>query len=422
MKQIIEERIEQINFGIIPNGYKKTAVGIVPIEWEETELSQIFNFKNGLNKEKEAFGKGTPIVNYVDVWKRRGLRSKDLLGKVELSKKEIENYNVKKGDVFFTRTSETKNEIGFSSVMLDDVVDTVFSGFVLRARPYKNKIVDEYNQYCYSSALMRHEIIRKSSITTRALTNGTLLGEVQINLPSKPEQQKIADILSNWNEAIDLQEKLLTKLSIKKKALLQKLLKPNSEWKKTRLGNCVRVQNGFAFKSDEFSDTGFPVVRISNISDQKIDLNDCVYYSGTNIKNEFRITKGDVLIAMSGATTGKIGIYDYDYDAYLNQRVGKFVLTNKNYSYGFIKQILSSVLFENKLKDLLVTGAQPNISHTDIENIYFDFPDIKHQNKIAQVLSQYDELYNLEHNYLNRLKIQYKSMQQLLLTGIVRVN
>lgn len=92
------------------------------MEWEQTVLSKIFTFKNGLNKEKEAF---------------------NLKGKVELSKKEIDNYSVQKGDVFFARTSETINEIGLSSVMLDDTPDTVFSGFVLRASPCNDKIVDK---------------------------------------------------------------------------------------------------------------------------------------------------------------------------------------------------------------------------------------------------------------------------------------
>ena len=197
MTDEIKLRIEQINCGEVPQGYKKTEVGIVPQEWEETTLYELFVFKNGLNKEKEAFGNGTPIVNYTDVWKKRGLRASDVNGKVTLTEKEIENYNVKKGDVFFTRTSETKEEIGLSSVLLEDIENGVFSGFVLRARPKTEKIFPPYNQYCYSSALMRHEVIKKSSITTRALTSGASLGQVQINLPSYEEQQHISEILSN---------------------------------------------------------------------------------------------------------------------------------------------------------------------------------------------------------------------------------
>ena len=77
----IKQRIIQLNNGEIPNGYKKTSVGIVPIEWTEHTLGDIFKFKNGINKEKEAFGQGTPIVNYTDVWKKRGLKAEDIRGR-----------------------------------------------------------------------------------------------------------------------------------------------------------------------------------------------------------------------------------------------------------------------------------------------------------------------------------------------------
>ena len=90
MNEQIKQRITQLNNGEVPSGYKKTSVGIVPKEWTEHTLGDIFIFKNGLNKEKEAFGQGAPIVNYTDVWKKRGLRAKDICGRVTLSEKEIE--------------------------------------------------------------------------------------------------------------------------------------------------------------------------------------------------------------------------------------------------------------------------------------------------------------------------------------------
>ena len=89
MNQIIKSRIEEINRGKIPEGYKKTAVGLCPREWEEHTLSDFLIFKNGLNKEKSAFGSGVPIVNYTDVWKKRGLRATDIKGRVQLSQNEV---------------------------------------------------------------------------------------------------------------------------------------------------------------------------------------------------------------------------------------------------------------------------------------------------------------------------------------------
>ena len=113
------------------------------------KVGDLFDFKNGLNKEKSAFGQGTSIVNYTDVYKHRGLKKIDLAGLVTLSDKEIERYRCLKGDVFFTRTSETKEEVGCPSVLLEDIENCTFSGFVLRARPKTSKLLPEYCKYCF---------------------------------------------------------------------------------------------------------------------------------------------------------------------------------------------------------------------------------------------------------------------------------
>lgn len=104
-------------------------------EWPVFNIGDILDFKNGLNKGKEFFGCGTPIVNYTDVYHNSGLKQKDIQGKVTLSKEEVRRFEVRKNDVFFTRTSETPDEVGLSAVLLEDIPDCVFSGFVLRGRP-----------------------------------------------------------------------------------------------------------------------------------------------------------------------------------------------------------------------------------------------------------------------------------------------
>ena len=87
-----------------PIGYKRTALGLLPSTWDAVLLGDLFVFKNGLNKAKRFFGTGTLIVNYMDVFERSGLRMDDLSGRVDLSHEEIKNFEVRRGDVFFTRT------------------------------------------------------------------------------------------------------------------------------------------------------------------------------------------------------------------------------------------------------------------------------------------------------------------------------
>ena len=170
------------------------------IEWKM--LGELFEFKNGLNKGKSFFGKGTPIINYMDVYKRNKIYSDDLRGLVETTEDEQKRYSIKRGDVFFTRTSETKEEIGKTSVLLDDVEKGVFSGFVLRARPITELLLPEYCAYCFETYEFRKNVIRYSTYTTRALTNGTTLSNLEIPVPPIEIQNKIVKILDRFQELL----------------------------------------------------------------------------------------------------------------------------------------------------------------------------------------------------------------------------
>ena len=181
---------------------------------EMKTIGELFVFKNGLNKEKKYFGQGNPIVNYTDVYHNNRLTHEVLQGRVTLTENEIERFEVKQGDVFFTRTSETPDEIGFAAVLLDDVEKCTFSGFLLRARPITKLLAPEYCAYCFSSYKVRQSIIKYSTFTTRALTNGTSLSKITIPVPTLSEQCRIVDILSTFEASI---QNLEAQLSLREK-------------------------------------------------------------------------------------------------------------------------------------------------------------------------------------------------------------
>ena len=163
------------------------------VEWKT--LGEVYEFKNGLNKGKEFFGKGTPIVNFTDVFKNRSLNKNELKGKVDVTSKEKQLYGAKKDDLFFTRTSETQEDIGMCSALIDDIEDCVFSGFVLRARPKTKLFLPKFCSYYFTSSYARKEIVKQSTFTTRALTSGTRLSKIKIPIPSLSEQKRIVNIL-----------------------------------------------------------------------------------------------------------------------------------------------------------------------------------------------------------------------------------
>ena len=192
--------------------------------WDTALIGDFLDFKNGLNKGKEFFGYGTPIVNYTDVYKNRGLKKADIRGKVCLTPDEIHRFDVRKNDVFFTRTSETPDEVGMSAVLLEDVENGVFSGFVLRGRPKNDMFVPEYCKYCFSTEAVRNAIITGCTYTTRALTNGKQLSAIELPVPPKPEQEAIAEALSDIDILIVNLEKLIAKKKAIKQGAMQELL------------------------------------------------------------------------------------------------------------------------------------------------------------------------------------------------------
>lgn len=232
--------------------------------WEEKNIGDIFFFKNGLNKDKSAFGQGTPIINYTDVYHHRGL-TKDLIkGKVNLEADEIRRYKVRQGDVFFTRTSETPEEVGFSSVMLDEVEDCSFSGFVLRARPTTNDLLYEYCKECFSTGSVRKYITSTCSYTTRALTNGAILSRIPIYIPQKVEQQAIASYFTSLDSQISASTSRLASLKQMKAASLQAMFPQEGEtvpkirfkgfegeWKKVKFGTLLKECTDKSTSEDE---------------------------------------------------------------------------------------------------------------------------------------------------------------------------
>lgn len=203
MKQEVEMRKKQMDY------YREKLFSFGKGECEWRTLNELFTFKNGINKEKSDFGRGTPIINYVDVYRKRGLVKEDIKGLVNSNASEQSRYKCKRGDVFFTRTSETKEEVGFPSVLLEDIENCVFSGFVLKATPTTDLLDTHYCKYCFFTYQFRKEVIKSATYTTRALTNGTSLSKISIPVPSIEKQRQIASILDTFETYISKLEQMI---------------------------------------------------------------------------------------------------------------------------------------------------------------------------------------------------------------------
>ena len=171
------------------------------------------------------------------------------------------------------------------------------------------------------------------------------------------------------------------------------------EWK--TLKDVCDFKNGFAFKSSLFKETGLPIVRITNIDGFNVDLDEVKYFSLNDYKEDlssFEVSMGNILIAMSGATTGKVGIYKKGIKCYLNQRVGKFIpkenILNNNYLYHFL------LLNTETIYILAGGGAQPNLSSNALmSKLLIPIPcpgnpekSLAIQSEIVRILDKFTEL------------------------------
>ncbi|WP_294314990.1 restriction endonuclease subunit S [uncultured Chryseobacterium sp.] len=175
-----------------------------------------------------------------------------------------------------------------------------------------------------------------------------------------------------------------------------------------KLGSVCKLRNGYAFKSSAFVEIGVPIIRISNINDNLVTPEKAVRIAYEKIFDNYKIIRGDILIAMSGATTGKFGIYNSDEIAYQNQRVGCFqILDDDLLNRTYLLQVLKVVkpIIEKKANG----GAQPNISANAIEDIIIPLPSIKDQIRIADILTKSETLMNQRKESILMLDILLKS-------------
>ena len=198
-------------------------IGAVPSTWSVMRLRNIGTPQNGISKGGEFFGQGIPFVSYGDVYRNFTL-PKSVPGLVDSTEEEREKYSVREGDIFFTRTSETIEEVGFSCVCEKTIADATFAGFLIRVRPKNDILYTGYAKYYFRSNHLREYLVKEMNLVTRASLGQDLLKSMPVLIPPKEEQIEIANYLDQKCERIEKQvacrEQLISKLTEYKKSLV----------------------------------------------------------------------------------------------------------------------------------------------------------------------------------------------------------
>lgn len=197
---------QAVTKGLDPNAEMKDSgvewIGKIPAHWKVARVGVLFKLSNGLSTGGEKFGSGYPFVSYGDVY--RNLVLPELgSGLVLSTEEERVSYSVRRGDVFFTRTSETVEEIGIASTCLKTIENATFAGFLIKARPTEKVLVPEFSGFYFRSNCHRPFFIRKMNLVTRASLSQSLLSKLPVLIPPLEEQKQIYDHLSKINSKVD---------------------------------------------------------------------------------------------------------------------------------------------------------------------------------------------------------------------------
>ncbi len=223
MQELLTGKKRLPGFQIKP-GYKKTDVGMIPDDWNIKQLSDLGEFKNGINKASDAFGHGSPFVNLMDVFGVSGIASSESLGLVETNSTEQNTYELRKGDVIFIRSSVKPSGVGLTAVVEKYLPNTVYSGFLIRFRD-NDTLNCGYKRHCFYEAGFRRRLIGQSSVSANTNINQDNLKQLLIAIPpTQTEQSAIAALLTVMDAEIAELETQLSKTRTLKQGMMHKLL------------------------------------------------------------------------------------------------------------------------------------------------------------------------------------------------------
>lgn len=202
-------------------------IGSIPETWRICRLRNIGTLQNGISKGSEFFGHGFPFVSYGDVYRNFSLPVQ-VTGLIDSSDEERRNYSVEAGDIFFTRTSETIEEVGFSSVCEETIPDATFAGFLIRVRPFTDDLVPKFAKYYFRSNHHRYYLVKQMNLVTRASLGQDLLKSMPVLVPPKDEQISIAAYLDKKcgaiESSIEYKQRVIERLTAYKKSLIYEVV------------------------------------------------------------------------------------------------------------------------------------------------------------------------------------------------------
>ena len=387
--------------------------------WEQKKLGDVGETYTGLSgKTKEDFGHGEgKFITYVNVF-NNPLTDLYGLDSVEIDDKQR---RVQYGDVLFTTSSETPEDVGLSSVWLGKEDNVYLNSFCFGYRSKKDIFDLYYLAFVLRSFSVRREFMLLAQGISRFNISKTKVMDMSINVPSLPEQTAIGSFFQDIDQFISLQQRKLEVLKEQKKTYLKLLFpakgqtKPalrfagfEDDWKEVKLGEIADYKNGKGYE-DRQSDSGsYELINLNSIS-----IDGGLKRSGKFIdKADETLEKGDLVMVLSdvahGNLLGRVAIIPESNKFVLNQRVA-LLRPRLNSNSEFLYSYINSNQYYFKAQGAGM--SQLNISRSSVENFSVYFPSLPEQEAIGSFFQDLDKAIAKQEEKVNQLK---ESKQTLL--------
>ncbi|MGG3987229.1 restriction endonuclease subunit S [Bacillus smithii] len=410
--------------------FKRSRFGMIPKSWDEKSIGTFTKTSSGgtPKRDNKAFYKDGNIN-----WFKTGeLVSKYLFESEEkITEEAVKKSSAKLFPKETLLVAMYGATIGKLSILKEESATNQACCAILPNENYNTEYL------YYQLSFLKNKLIRRGAGGAQPNISQDIVKTFPVPFPKKAEQEKIASILSTWDKAIELKEKLIEQKKKQKKGLMQKLLTGevrlpsfDKEWKEVKLaelGECIR---GVSYKPEDLyledNNNSIRLLRSNNILGNTLVIKDIQFVDKSKVKKKQLLKKTDVVISMANGSkklVGKNGVFNSKSNYFYT--VGAFCAIfrfNQKSSANFAKFLFQTNKYNYYVQNLLAGSNINNLKPSDIESMKFFIPtEIQEQNEIAKVLDSASNEINVLEKELEALKQQKKGLMQLLLTGKVRV-
>lgn len=405
----------------LPNGYKKTPIGLIPLDWNVMKLREIIlEAKLGGNYENSESNEGIPVIKMGNIG--RGNMNISKIQNLPLDEKYNADDVLKKGDLLFN-TRNTLDLVGKVAIWNNEIPFALYNSNLLRL-VFKSEFVASNWFMNYSLNSVRSLVQLRgfaTGTTSVAAIYGRDLNHLKIPLPPLPEQQKIASILSTWDAAIDNCKVIIEELKVRNKGLAQQLLTGKIRVKGFEESKWVEKKGNKIFRNNTDKTHNGDLEILSATQERGViprSMNNIdIKYDKSSLGTYKKVEVGDYVISLR-SFQGGIEYSEYEGIVSPAYTILKEIIP---ISKKFYKVYFKTETFINRLNTIIYgirDGKQ--ISFSDFATLNIPYPSIEEQNEIAIILDKATEELNQYQQKLQTLQLQKKGLMQQLLTGKIR--